>query len=56
MDKEKIRSIALEMIDLSSEILEKKKSNITTDVIEMSLILLGEAKKLLLFEENYCFK
>lgn len=49
-----IRNIALEMIDLSKKSLEK--SDITSDEIEMSLTLLGEAKKLLLLAENHCFK
>ena len=52
--KDRIRNISLEMVDLSKELLEK--SDITTNEVEMSLALLGEAKKLLLLAEDHCFK
>lgn len=51
---EEIKKIALDMVDLSKKSLEK--SDITTNEIEMSLTLLGEAKKLLSLVENHCFK
>lgn len=52
--EEKVKKIALDMIELSKEPLEK--SGITTNEIEMSLILLGKAKKLLLLVEHHQFK
>lgn len=51
---EKVKKSALDIIEVSKELLEK--SNITTNEIEMSLALLSEAKKLLCFVEHHLFK
>ena len=51
---DKVKKIALELVELSKEPIDK--SDITTDEIEMSLIILGKAQKLLRLVENHCFK
>lgn len=51
---EKVKKSALDIIEVSKELLEK--SDITTNEIEMSLALLNEAKKLLCFVEHHLFK
>ncbi len=51
---EKVKKSALDIIEVSKELLEK--SDITINEIEMSLALLSEAKKLLCFVEHQLFK
>ena len=52
--EEKVKKSALDIIEVSKELLEK--SDITINEIEMSLALLSEAKKLLCFVEHQLFK
>ena len=51
---EKVKKSALDIIEVSKELLEK--SDITVNEIEMSLALLSEAKTLLCFVEHHLFK
>lgn len=52
--EEKVKKIALELVELSKEPIGR--SDITTNEIEMSLILLGKAQELLKLVKNHCFK